>query len=65
MDQNELNEVVRLHALYLASDGAEGERANLRWADLSDADLSDADLAGANLRGACLRGANLTDEHRT
>ncbi|MDH5527205.1 MAG: pentapeptide repeat-containing protein [Nitrospirota bacterium] len=47
MDQTKLNEVIRLHALYLASDGAEGERANLSGADLRRADLFDADLSGA------------------
>jgi len=50
MDQTKLNEVLRLHALHLASDGVEGERAN---------------LTGADLRGAYLFGADLTDEHRT
>ena len=47
MDQTKLNEVIRLHALYLASDGAEGKRADLSGANLSGAYLTDADLTGA------------------
>ena len=37
-----------------------GERADLRWANLSGANLSGANLSGANLSGANLRGANLS-----
>ena len=37
----------------------DGERADLRGADLSGADLRGADLSGADLRGADLRGADL------
>ena len=40
--------------------GYGGERANLRWADLSGANLSGANLRGANLSGANLRGADLS-----
>jgi hypothetical protein len=70
---DELKEVIRLHALWLA-DANGGIRAhlnganlrwahlngaNLRWADLCGADLSGANLSGANLSGANLRWANL------
>ncbi len=59
----DLDEVLRLHELWLANDPA-GQRAdlsyaNLRSADLSSADLRSADLRYANLRSADLRSANL------
>ena len=38
-----------------------GERADLRWANLSGANLSEADLRWANLSGANLSGANLSE----
>jgi len=56
---DELKEVIRLHALWLA-DADGGVRADLRGADLSGANLSRADLSGANLRGAYLSGADLS-----
>ena len=70
MKHEELQEVLRLHALYLQGD-ASGERAdlhcaNLQGANLRDTNLQSANLQGANLRdtnlqGADLRGANLQD----
>src|SRR5574343_545099 len=58
MNSNELKEVLDKHTLFLkGKDG--GERANLRYADLSGANLSDADLSGANLSDANLSGAHL------
>ena len=48
---NEIAEILRKHALWLARDGR-GERANLSGANLRGANLSRADLSGANLRGA-------------
>ena len=69
ISDDELNEILRNHKLWVDSDGENGNRANLSYADLSYADLSStdlsstdlsgADLSGANLRGANLRGANL------
>jgi hypothetical protein len=56
----DLKEVLRLHALWLASDAA-GARADLSRAYLSDANLSDANLSDANLSGANLSRANLSD----
>src|SRR5574343_573132 len=57
MNSNELKEVLDKHTLFLkGKDG--GERANLRYADLSGANLSDADLSGANLSDSDLSGAN-------
>ena len=60
----ELEEVLRLHSLFL-SNNVLGEKANLRGANLSGANLSVSDLSGANLRRANLsvsdlRGANLS-----
>ena len=73
MDSHKLAVILQKHRAWIR--GAEdGERANLRGADLrsvdlrganlEDADLEDANLRGANLRdadleGADLRGANL------
>lgn len=49
-------ELVAQHAKYLSG---EGDKPNLRWADLLGANLRDADLRDADLRGADLRWANL------
>ena len=50
MTRDEINEVLRLHEIWLR-DERRGKRA----------DLSGADLRGANLSGANLRGASLSD----
>ncbi|MBT4750284.1 MAG: response regulator [Rhodospirillaceae bacterium] len=47
------------HAVWLASRGAEGEKADFADADLAGADLSEVNLASANLRGANLQDALL------
>ena len=65
MTKDELKIILDKHALWLA-DEKDGERADLRGADLSDAYLSGAylsgaDLSDADLRGAYLRGADLRD----
>ena len=62
MNNNELQEILKNHILWLKENG--GERADLtdidlRHANLRDANLRNADLRGANLRGANLRGADL------
>lgn len=62
-----LEEVVRLHELWLSGNGgacadlrgAKLARAKLAGRDLSRANLARADLEGADLRGAKLIGANL------
>jgi uncharacterized protein YjbI with pentapeptide repeats len=59
MKQEELNEHLRLHKLWLEGN-SEGRRANLSGADLGRAYLSRAYLSGANLSGAYLSGANLS-----
>ena len=60
MDKKELTEILRLHKMWLNGE-EEGERADLRYANLRDADLQGADLQGANLQDADLQGANLQD----
>ena len=73
MTQEELNEMLEKHKLWLADEnggeyadlrdadlrGANLSGADLRRADLSDANLSDANLSGADLRRADLSGADL------
>ncbi len=59
MTQAELNEVVRLHAMWLIGDAA-GKKADLRSADFRYSDLRSADLSYANLRSADLRYADLS-----
>ena len=56
----ELNEVLRLHSLWLQKD-KNGIKANLSGADLSGADLRGVNLSGANLSGANLRWVNFSD----
>ena len=58
MEQKKLDEILRLHKMWLNGE-EEGERANLRDANLQGASLQDAALRGADLRGAALRGAAL------
>jgi len=65
---DQLQEVVRLHELWLY-DSSAGKRANLSHANLrganlsgailSHADMRDANLSHADMRGAILSGANL------
>ena len=57
--KEELNEILRKHALWLCGD-PDGERADLSGADLSGADLRWANLYWADLRWADLTRANLT-----
>jgi hypothetical protein len=58
MKQEELDEIIRKHNLWL-EDNIEGIKADLRGADLRGADLRGADLRWADLRKADLRRANL------
>ena len=57
--QEKLNQILEAHGKWYRSDGAQGERAYLRRADLQGADLQGADLQGADLRRAYLQGADL------
>ena len=71
MNQQQLNKILEQHKLWaVVSDENEGERANLRIAnlsgtDLSGANLTDAGLEGASLTAANLLGADLTGAHLT
>ena len=58
MKQDELDEILRLHKLWLAGEDG-GAKADLKGADLGGANLGGANLGGAILAGAYLRGANL------
>ena len=60
ISQEELNQILEKHEIYMTTLGEEGERADLRGTDLSDADLRRANLSGADLRGADLKWADLT-----
>ena len=55
-----INEILRKHALWLSSEGKDGEQA-----DLTDANLNGADLIGADLRKAVLTGASLINADLT
>ena len=54
-----LEEILRKHSLWLRNN-PEGERADLRRADLRGANLYEADLRGADLREADLREVDLS-----
>jgi uncharacterized protein YjbI with pentapeptide repeats len=70
MDASKLKEKQRKHSMWLNKEPG-GEKADLRWANLSEANLSEANLSEANLseadlswadlRGANLRGSNLSE----
>ena len=60
ISQQELNQILKKHKIYMTTLREEGERADLRGTDLSDADLRRANLSGADLRGADLKWADLT-----
>lgn len=55
MTPEQLNNVLEQHKLWLGTNGAKGQRA-----DLTSAYLVDADLTGANLTSAILTSAILT-----
>jgi hypothetical protein len=57
MKREELNEVLKRHALWLVDEG--GARANLHGADLTNANMTGANLREANLHGASLSKADL------
>jgi hypothetical protein len=58
MTSEEIKKVLDLHKKWLNNEDG-GERANLRWADLSCVNLSGAKLRGADLRETTLRLADL------
>jgi len=55
----ELDEILKLHKLWLEDNG-KGARADLSWANLRSANLSSANLSSADLSWANLRSANLS-----
>ena len=63
--QDELDEIVRLHEVWMESvvnpsKDPGGSRANFEGMNLSGFDLSNKDLSCANFRNACLVGTNFT-----
>ncbi len=56
MKQEKLNVVLKAHKVWLETDGQQGRRAELGWADLRGVDLGGAELRGAYLEGAELGG---------
>ena len=59
MNQKELDKILENHKLWLKTNGEQGEKANLSYANLSSADLRSANLRSANLSSADLSYANL------
>ena len=59
MNKDELNKILDNHKLWLKTNGEQGERADLRSADLRYANLRYADLSSADLRYADLCNADL------
>ena len=53
MNENELKEILKLHNQWLKTNGSEGQKADLSYADLWGADLSDANLRNADLDFSC------------
>ena len=60
ISDDELNEILANHKLWIDSNSKYGNRANLRGAILNDANLNDANLNDANLYRADLSGADLS-----
>ena len=60
MDQAKLNKILDNHKLWLKTNGEQGERADLSYANLRYADLRSADLSYANLSSADLSYADLS-----
>ena len=59
MEASELKEILDQHKLWIETNGVQGQRANLRGANLTRANLYCANLRGANLEHANLYCANL------
>jgi uncharacterized protein YjbI with pentapeptide repeats len=60
LTQTELDEILRLHTIWLDSEGREGKYADLSYTDCSKLSFREANLAGANLPWTDLTGANLS-----
>ena len=61
ISQEALNKVLKLHKLWLDTDGREGKQADLSNFNLSDFNLSNADLRYANLSITDLRYSDLSN----
>ena len=61
ISQEELRGILKLHKLWLESEGKEGVQADLSYCDLTNANLRDVKLTHADLRDADLRYADLRD----
>lgn len=64
--QEKLDEILRLHKLWLESDFLDGEKAYLGYCDLSNLDFNEIDLSSivfkcSNLRNCMLVNSNLSD----
>lgn len=59
IEKEELQETLEQHKMWLSSDGKEGKRANLRFADFHGVNLRFADFRGADFHGADFYGADL------
>ena len=59
MEQARLDKILENHKLWLKTNGEQGERADLSYANLRSANLRSANLRSANLSYANLRSANL------
>ena len=59
MEQAKLDKILEEHKLWLKTNGEQGKKADLRYADLHSADLRSADLRYADLHSADLRYADL------
>ena len=60
MEQAKLDKILNNHKLWLRTNGEQGERANLRYANLRSANLRYANLRSADLSYANLRSADLS-----
>ncbi len=59
IDKNDLKKIIEAHKDWVDSNGADGIRANLAWADMSYQQMPDFDFKHVNLCGAILTNANL------
>lgn len=60
LSQEELDEIVHLHAMYLAGKNG-GARAQIKFKNLSGLSLVGKDLSHADFTGSCFIGSNLSD----
>lgn len=61
VNQEQVDDMLRRHVLWLDTHGAEGKRVNFRSVDLRNVSLAGANLTQASLRGAILTGVDMTN----